>query len=818
MELETLSLGGKRYIVTFIDEYSRYAFIYLLHTKDEAEIKYMEYQQYVENYHGKRILELRTDNGGEYVNKRLQTHLKSTGTRFNPTQPFSPQQNGIAERYNRTITNQLRAIMHTSRIPKQLWGELALTVNYLRQRTPSSSINGKSPYELWHNSLPNIENLRIIWSDAYMHIPKQRRRGKLSPRAKILKLIGYNDSTTYRLYDVDTEKIYESRDVTFNEINHTSPVITDETEVEYEVERILLERVGDLGEKQYLVKYAGYDEPEWTDAANLEDCIALDDYEKDQQSTINLSPTALIASALTAPHITEPTTYDQAMKSPYAAEWKRAIDSEINSLNVNDTWKHIENLPINAHAIDSRWVFKTKYHADGSLNKFKARLVARGFTQRPGIDYDETYAPVVKFTTLRLILAIAAYQDMEIHQMDVKTAFLNGKIDTEIYMKLPPGVQGTYVKLKRSIYGLKQSPRLWNKVIDTYLKKQGFTASPYDSALYIRIYLDKIEIIALYVDDITICTANKERMKQIKDGLSKEFDMDDMGELHYILGIEVTRNREQRTIALGQPKYIDDIINRFDLNNAHTVNTPMDLNIRLFTDKNEKPVNQKEYQSIVGSLMYLMIGTRPDIAFAVSKLSQFLINPSTSHRTAAIRVLRYVKHTKQLKLTYGHAQQAHLHGYCDADYAMDVDTRRSTTGYVFKLNGGAISWQSKRQSSTALSTAEAEYMALAEATKEATWLRNILKSTLSPSSYLFETDKPTVIHEDNQSAIKLTYNPIDHKRTKHIDIRYHFTREAVENGHITLAYTPTALMTADILTKPLPYVKLIDLRTQTGLT
>ena len=581
------------------------------------------------------------------------------------------------------------------------------------------------------------------------------------------------------------------------------------------MERILLSRVDDLGENEYLVKWEGYDEPTWESYEIVKDLSALDAFEEEQSA---LETNAAEASGVRPPIINDEPTFEEAMRSPYAPEWREAMDVELAAHGENATWEDVDvsSIPGDAKLIDSKWILKVKRNPDHSIKKFKVRLVARGDRQRPGIDFGDVYAPVIKLTTERIVLAVAAHLDMEIHQMDVVTAFLNGSLDRVIYMKLPPDENGKrrVVKLVRALYGLKQSPRLWNKTIDTYLKSEGFEACPYDNALYLKHDPNGriIAMIALYVDDLTICTKDKAYMNRLKEKLNSRFKMEDMGELRYILGIEVARDREKRTISLGQHKYIDDLIIRHGLTNAKTSQTPLDPNVHLRTVEGEKPVDIVEYQSIVGGLMWLMLGTRPDLAFAVSKLSQFNSKPTTSHRTQALRVLRYVKGTRELKLIFGLDPDAPLCGYSDADYAGDVDTRRSTTGYVFKLYGGAVSWMAKRQRSTALSTCEAEYMALAEAAREAVWLRNLMMDILRSGP-----DAPITIYEDNQSAMKLVYNPVDHQRTKHIDIRYHFTREAVEDNLVQLTYVPSEDMVADQLTKPLPFVSLIRHRLEMGL-
>jgi hypothetical protein len=373
------------------------------------------------------------------------------------------------------------------------------------------------------------------------------------------------------------------------------------------------------------------------------------------------------------------------------------------------------------------------------------------------------------------------------------------------------------VKLNKSIYGLKQAPKLWNQTIDEFLRTLGFTPSPYDSAFYVR-YDGKGQLeamISLYVDDLTICTKDMEEMKRIKEGLHQRFNMEDMGELSYILGLEVQRNRNKRKLTLSQGRYIDDIIRRFKLDNTPGISTPLDAKKTLFLNELEPRVDEQEYQSMIGSLMYLVMGTRPDLAYAVSKLSQFSINPRASHREAAIRTLRYAKSTRNLALTYEGFKDPELTGYSDSDYAKCMETRRSMGAYVFMLHGGAVAWKAQLQRTPALSTAEAEYMALCEASKEAIWLQSFLHSVLNGTKQ--STPTPIVIKEDNKAAIDIANNPVDHQRTKHIDIRYHFTREKVKEGILTLEHCPTKQMLADLLTKPLPKSQTDELTTKLGL-
>lgn len=825
LHVEVESLAGHRYVLTFIDEWSRFAILFFLATRDKETVneKWLTYKAYAQRLHQRKIKELRCDRGGEYINEELLTDTKKDGITVSVTQAYSSEQNGIAERYNRTLMNGTRAQQHHSDIPLPVWGEICAATNYQRQRTPSRALDWKTPYERWYQAKPDISHMRIIWSQAFMHIPKAHRsHRKLSARAAgPFRLVGYSDTKqlTYRLYDEEDGRVYESRDVTFHEGNHktsTKAILaaamsdsdtidaesSDQTSYEddadhYVAEKIVTHRLNAFGELEFLVKWEGYADSDntWQSFEDVNTSAALEAY---------LKRTPEVNSTDVYEDMEEPKTFAQAKRSKQRPQWQTAMERELQSHKENDTWTEVYHLPEGAYVVDTKWIYKIKRHQDGTIKKFKARLVARGFTQRPGIDYDETHAPVVKFTSMRTMLAIAAYHDMEIHQMDVVTAFLNSDIDTDIYIKLEDDTgKVKYAKLNKSLYGLKQAPRLWNQTIDSYLQTLGFEPSPYDVAFYLR-FDTKGELngmISLYVDDLTICTKNPRDMDQIKQALHQRFKMEDMGELSYLLGIEITRDRKTRTLSLSQTKYVDDIINRFKLNNTPGISTPLDTSINLFDNELEEEADTSTYQSMVGSLMYLMMGTRPDLAYPVSKLSQFLAKPRRSHLEAAIRTLRYVKSTRNHKLTYGRPSNLELVGYSDADYAKDIQTRRSTSGYVFLLNSAAISWKSQRQRTTALSTAEAEYMALAEAVKEAVWLRNFVHSILKRGE---KPPTPITIREDNKAAIDIANNPVDHQRTKHIDIRYHFTREKVKSGDIVLEHCTSERMLADFLTKPFP--------------
>jgi hypothetical protein len=517
----------------------------------------------------------------------------------------------------------------------------------------------------------------------------------------------------------------------------------------------------------------------------------------------------------------EPRSFAEAMRQPDADEWFKAASEEIQSLMDNGTWELVK-LPPGRRAIGSRWVFKVKHNADGSVERYKGRLVAKGFSQRPGFEFSETFAPTAKWAALRAILALAALEDLELESVDISSAFLNGDLDTDVYMQQPEGFEKRgpdYVcRLLKSLYGLKQAGRMWYIKLDKILTEIGFTRVLCDHSIWVWNKAGVRIIVPVFVDDLTIASTSKESIQQVKDDLRKHFKLRDLGPTSFLLGVEVTRDRSTHTLTLSQRQYILDMLERYSFSNSGTVSTPMDPGVRLSASMAPQTPEDIEYMksvpyiNAVGSLMYLAVSTRPDIAYSVGVLCRFNANPGVAHWKAVKHLFRYLQGTLDVKLTYSPSSSPELFtSYTDADHGGNPDNGRSTTGFVIKMGTGAVSWGSKLQSLVALSTTEAEYIAACTTGQEILWLRNLFTELGYPIGI------PSTLHIDNQSALAVAKNPEHHGRMKHLDLRFYWLRDAVAEGHIGLVHLSTAKMPADILTKPLGRLKVESCREMLGL-
>jgi hypothetical protein len=523
----------------------------------------------------------------------------------------------------------------------------------------------------------------------------------------------------------------------------------------------------------------------------------------------------------------EPIRLKDAMSGPFKEKWKESMRAELEAHKKNHTWDLVEREP-NMNVIQAKWVYKIKVNEKGEISKFKSRLVGRGDMQSEGVDYKETFAPVARMNSIRLTLAMGAILDLEIHSMDVVTAYLNGDLEEEIYMVQPPGFRedgdNRVCRLRKGLYGLKQAGRVWHKCLLDYLKSIGFTPLAADSCIYLRVDGEDgkdVTILDVSTDDLIIMGNNMDLVNVFKTEMKNRFEMTDQGELVHHLGMEIIRDRQARTLMLNQEVYINNLLKRYGMMNAKPAKTPTahDAASELVmancpsTKEDIAEMDSIPFRQAIGSLTYLTTCTRPDIAAALGSVSKFVSNPGMAHWSAVKRIMRYIKGTSNYGLKLGGTSEETmiLDGYADSDWAGDQDDRRSRTGYIFQLNGSTITWCSRRQPTVANSSMEAEYMGAHGSTMEALWIRKILAE-------LRHAQKgATVIKEDNQGCIALTKNDVMSSKMKHIQIKYHATREQVQAKRVAFQYCHTSKNLADIMTKGLPQKIFERLRDEIGV-
>ncbi len=824
--MSAVSLGGNKYVATFLDEFTQLSVVKPIARKSDVAGVVKSTLQMLETQAGSTVKTVRTDRGGEYLNADLSEFFSSKGMVHETTAPYTPQQNGAAERLNRTVFDKVRAMLADSGLPKSLWAEAAVTANYLRNVSPCSASSSMTPWELFYGSKPDVSNLRVFGCTAYAHVPKELR-SKLDPRSRKGVFVGYEaHSKAYRIL-VDG-KVVVSRDVVFQESSKATLVEAAESEGKA---RLLFEpdapsaaasvSAGATPTVPVSTDGAAMHDATPTPVQSVEPAIVLDvaGNQPGMAPCVNVSgtseaeprypvrdrrpPAPYWAAAAITPELPDPADLSEAFAAPDADLWKQAMDEEIASLHANGTWS-VEPAPPGVKPIPVKWVFKKKRDAAGNVERYKARLVAKGFKQVEGVDYSEVYAPVSKHTTLRALLATVAAENLELHHLDVKTAFLHGELEEEIYMQQPPGYVsgvGLVCKLHKSLYGLKQAPRAWYTKLKQELEVLGFQASQADPGLFISERKDGTAYVLVHVDDLLVAAPQLSTVQHVKQALSSVFTIHDMGPAKFYLGMEILRDRGQHALLLSQKRFASDVVLRFGMSEAKPKSIPLSTAVKLSKDAGD-PLAGQPYSELVGALLYLSVCTRPDIAHSVGMLARYMSAPTTAHWEAAKSVLRYVASTVGVGVRFVRGSTESVLGYCDADYAGDVDSRKSTTGYVFVLHGGAISWSSRLQPTVAASTAEAEYMSAASAVKEALWLRKLLPE-------LHVTTSTVHILCDNQGAVKLLKHPIASVRSKHIDVLHHFARERVARGDVSFRYCPTANMVADCMTKSLPEQKFL---------
>lgn len=859
------TLGGSRWFVTFIDDCTRMTWVCLMKSKSEVNLLFQKFHKMICTQYNVKVRVLRSDNGGEYLSSEFRQYLEAQGIVHQTTCPDTPQQNGVAERKNRHLLEVVRALLIESHMPLSYWGEALTSAVYLINRVPSSTIAFQTPLQALAEAViaPAVPNLtpHVFGCVAYVHLHKHQR-SKLTPRALRCVFLGYAaDKKGYRCYHPSTKRMFITLDVVFHENSiffssesdlqgeKQKEVLTldHDTHVQEEIELTPQEVVGSISDdnqemgievpilseisttSQDLHEEMGNEEapPEEIVVPNqslVEDALDLvsepsrkqlpprqnrgipkSSYEPEISSKARYPLNHYVSNhrfsesnrsfANQLSVVSIPNNVQEALLDP---RWTTAMNEEMKSLIKNNTWELVD-IPAGKKIVGCRWVYTVKYNADGTIERFKARLVAKGYTQTYGVDYTDTFAPVAKVNTIRVLLSLAANMDWPLQQFDVKNAFLHGELTEEVYMELPPGCKTpeaydkSVCKLKKALYGLKQSPRAWFGRFTKSMKEFGYSQSNADHTLFIKKHQGKITALIVYVDDMVVTGNDDEERKALQTYLSKEFEMKDLGPLKYFLGIEVSRST--KGIFLSQRKYTLDLLEETGMSACQPIDTPLDGGLKLFFEPDQVPVDKRRYQRLVGRLMYLA-HTRPDLAYALSVISQFMHNPGEQHMSAVMRILRYLKSAPGKGILFAkNENQQNVRVYTDADWAGSIDDRRSTSGYFTFVGGNLVTWRSKKQNVVARSSAEAEFRGMALGLCEALWLKLLL------SDLGYPPELPILLYCDNKAACDIAHNPVQHDRTKHVEVDRFFIKEKLDEKILELPMIRSEDQLADILTK-----------------
>ncbi|KAE8692624.1 Retrovirus-related Pol polyprotein from transposon TNT 1-94 [Hibiscus syriacus] len=738
------SLAGSLYYVTFIDDSTRKVWVYFLKKKSEVFDTFRKWKAMVENENGMKVKRLRSDNGGEYRNRRFREFCANNGIKMETTVPMTPQQNGVAERMNKTLNERARSMRIHAGLPKFLWAEAINTAAYLINRGPSVPLDGRIPEEVWSKKEINLSHLRVFGCISYVHIDSAER-SKLDAKSNKCAFVGYGgDEFGYRFWDYENRKIIRSRDVIFNE----NVMYKDRSTVESSSSNTKAET------KEFA------------------------EFEEISENDVQISPEAVQE---------EPGTPELRRSSRIPKPTQR-YSSSLHYLLLTDNGE----LECYDEAMQARKRFTTSGFTGSKNSMMRANATKRDWLSKV-------------FSKKKL---------------DVKTDFLHGDLEEEIYMRQLEGFieadkKNLVCRLKKSLYGLKQAPRQWYKKFDSFMSSSGFTRCQEDHYCYIKRFDNSFIILLLYVDDMLVAGSDMQEIINLKKKLSKQFAIKDLGAAKQIIGMRIKRDTKSGTLILSQAEYINKVLSRFNMQDAKPVSTPLGVHFRLSKEQTPKKEEERahmvnvSYASAIGSLMYAMVCTRPDIAQAVGVVSRYMNNPGKVHWEAVKWILRYLRGTTNKALCFKGGDTI-LTGYVDADLAGNVDIRRSTTGYVYTLGGTTVSWVSQLQKIVALSTTEAEYVAVTEASKEMVWLQSFLEE-------LGKKQENNVLYYDSQSAIHLAKNPSFHSRTKHIQLRYHFIRSLLEDEILKLEKISGAQNLADMLTKTVTTYKLKLCSTSVGM-
>lgn len=816
-EMQVPSFSGAKYALTITDDHSSYTWITFLTNKHEATNAIRDFVTMVSTQFGRKVKRFHTDNGGEYVNVPLSQFFKANGIIHDTTAPYSPQQNGIAERKGRTLFDMARTQLFDSGLPAKYWAESVNHAVYIRNRLTTSALpNRITPYQSLYGKVPSVAHLRPWGCQAFAKIPDQIRQ-KLNPKAIKGRFIGCYDDAAYKIIEEESGLVHKVHDVVFDEgaskrLSGRNAIVFDEPDVANgSTLAIPSDASGPASapaspnpvDIPLPPSPTGPAPPRRTarevrlterGAAYQRD-IAEQGNRRDPRNT-----SALITRG------PPPNTYEEAMLRPDATQWREAMQHEVDKFAEHGTYTLVPPDP-SYHVLGTMWHNTVKVNPDGT-NEYRARCVVRGDQQRPGLEFDETFATAGDNTAFRYVTALSTQFGYDLTAVDISSAYLHSPLNETIYIRQMPGFEEkgkeTWVgKLHKALYGLKQGGRAWREkfVLDLDL----YNLKPLISApsVFFRSDAEGEVIMATHVDDCTAATTPKEETARLKSQLDKlyKYKDKDLSQPVKLLGTTVDRDANHGTVKISVPIFVDKLLIDYKMTEANSISTPMADNalILLYEDQTtryDKP--PFPYRALIGGLNWAALMCRPDIAYSVNVLARYSAKPSDLNWDMAKRILRYLKGTRTLGITYRREGESQIRGYSDADWAGDPKDRKSTIASLVMFMGGAISWRTNKwEASTPTSSCESEYYGVSETVKEALWFRSFLSEIGRPM------DAPFPIHTDNQSAIAMAKNPVYQRRTKHVDIAAHHVRHEINNKHVELIHISGKENPADILTKPL---------------
>ncbi|GJE98550.1 hypothetical protein PsYK624_147820 [Phanerochaete sordida] len=923
-----------RYAIIFFDDYTSFAWVVLLRQKNQAISTTRDFLAMVRTQHKSNVQQWMSDAGGEYKSDAFDAMLREQGIRILQSAPHTPQQNGRAERFMRTMMDKAEAMRHTACIPPSWWNFAIEHGVHVYNRTPMRRHSWRTPYEVLMGSQPAVDRLRVFGCGAWVHIPAETRVNKLAPKSEFMTYLG-NTEFGWKFMRSPNNVVFTSSQAEFDEEtfpkcpesktrrervstppapsrqdHHSSDSGGDDSDEDLPPrhdprnfpkgpgrrpdedvdapprrspspppaapedlpeeppappaprrstrERKPVRRPGNVyGESRRpvdiqrdadnlrtwkrtvgLAPGTSSSRPRDTppgervpgpsssnsDPPNPSSSDAFDREGGDENAPQEAEMAQLcreggvamihylVSKAIAPGSRPSPRewTYRDILRLPEAEqkEWKRAALEELEALKKRKVFELVPR-PKGRKVIKNRWVFDVK--TDG---RKKARLVARGFSQVAGIDFDQIFSPVVRSETVRLFFALCALECWYLAGLDVRNAYLYGDLPEEIYLEQPEGFaakgkEHMVLRLLKALYGLKQAGLVWWRALDKSMQEMGFTRLKSDAGVFIKWDGTDRIVAIVYVDDAIFAGPNKAKVLAAKAQFMARWECRDLGDAKEFLRMRILKHGS--AISIDQCAYLDKVLERCGMQNCKPAATP--LPHKYTPAKYDGPVDparRSRFQTIIGSLMYLMLGTRPDIAFAVTKLAQHSANPSEDHVSKALYICRYLQGTREYALEFSGQEGLGLVAFTDSDWGSDPIDRRSQTGYLLRLAGGAFSWNSRAQRTVAHSSMDAEYMALSDCSRQVVWVRALLAE-------LGYTLDSTPICCDNQGAIFVSSNPVTERRSKHIDIRYHYIRDIVEQGHVQIYYVPGEDNPADLFTKNLGRVKFNKFKNMLGL-